>query len=217
MRPEHLKNYNVKNVSAFDLLINWPFDKMCTQFLFFHGIKVHSLKDFLCENTFLSDFFIVKNDIYYLKNGELLNLITVSYPNLVASAIYAILTESEKNNSLERDSSDWKTILDYLLCPLFHKEILSVLERGTFFEQIPLQIIESFLYKINRLINITENRYFYFYPESKNAVFFYNILRYIGISNKESLALAENCIATNDLNEIRSYLQDLYETKKKIF
>lgn len=91
-----------------------------------------------------------------------------------------------------------------------------MLKQGEFFEKIPLQIIKYFIYHIKLLIDSTNNRYFLFYPKAKKAILFFNILTYIGISDKEALSLAENCIANNDLNEIKSYLQNLYEKKKNI-
>jgi hypothetical protein len=216
MKPEHLKDYNVKTISVDNLLIDWPFENLFTRFLFHHGRKVRSLKKFVIEHKelFYDKFLIVEDDIYYFKNGEFLNLTAVPYPNLIASAIYNILVEAEKNNRLELYAICWTTILDNLLCPLVHNEVLYVLKQGEFFEKIPLQIIKYSIYHIKLLIDSTNNRYFYFYPELKNSIFFYNILTYIGISNKEALALAENCIANNDLNEMKSYLQNLYEKKK---
>ena len=100
-------------------------------------------------------------------------------------------------------------ILKILLCPLVHNEVLDVLKRDHFFEKFPLQVIQGFLYQIEELMKLTHNHYLNFYSESRDPVLFFNILTFIGVSDKEASTLAENCVLNNDLSNIKFCLQEL--------
>jgi hypothetical protein len=214
MELKDLKLYTIINASESELLVNWPFNKRVTFRFFFAGRKALSLKNFIIENDLFDYFFFIEENVYYsFQNKKLLKLTAISYPNLVACAIYRALLDLEKEEVLEIGYVYWAEMLDNLLSPLIHYKILNILKKNKFFEKYSFVIIRSF---ISRLNIPTYTHYFWFHPESRDVNLFYNILTCVGIDDKKALTLAQNCIATNNLNEIKSHLESLYDKEKKL-
>lgn len=182
MTSEDLKSYTVKTLSTFDLFFNWPFDQLFDRSfiydLFYHGMEVSSIKDYLIENIEnleYVNFFVVEGNIYYQKKRELLALTTVSHANLVAAAVYFFLLE--KKASASDYPGYWSSVFRHLLCLKGHNEVLYVFKLGRFFEKRPLPIIEGFLLEIKSLIFITNKKQLFFIlSKIKNYFFiFYHV------------------------------------------
>ena len=144
--------------------------------------------------------------LYYITQEIAYDLTDVPFECVVTSSVYYSLQNNTTTNVA------WKYACDFLLDPLFHKELLELLTKGDLIQKDRERMLSGFLQvlpnkqNLNRIGNS---------PEMYNFDIIYAILQLIAINESTAHELAKNCADTMSLQGIIDYLSVLVKLEKR--
>ncbi len=158
-------------------------------------------------NYDLKGFFKMDDVLYYITDGIAYDLTDVPFQCVVASSVYYSLQNDNTTNVA------WKYACDFLLDPLFHKELLELLKKGDLMQKNRKKMLSGFLKALQRK---QKYKILSLPPEIYNFDIIFAFLQLMTRDESTAHELAKNCAATMSFQSIIDYLSLLLQLESGV-
>ena len=145
--------------------------------------------------------------LYYITQEIAYDLTDVPFQCVVASSVYYSLQNDNTTNVA------WKYACDFLLDPLFHKELLELLKKGDLMQKNRKKMLSGFLKALQRK---QKYKILSLPPEIYNFDIIFAFLQLMTRDESTAHELAKNCAATMSFQSIIDYLSLLLQLESGV-